>query len=938
MHAQSQDDRWPRIEALFWAALERPAAEREAFLDAACDGDAQLREEVISLLVADAAAAPPDRAGDPLAGVVDRMAAALPEALEQTTWIGRRVGPYRILDRLGQGGMGTVYLAERDDVDKRVALKVVRGLLGAPDLVPRFLRERRVLARLEHPSIARLLDAGRTEDDTPWLALEYVDGEPITDWCRRRSADPAARLRLVLAVCDAVAYAHANLVVHRDLKPSNVLVTADGQVKLLDFGIAKLLDTGVPDRPADGRPTTEAGMRLLSPEYAAPEQVTGGAISTATDVYALGVLLFELVAGDRPYRVPASTSLESLHAMLEADPPRPSAVARRVGRPAREVRAVEGDLDAICLRALAREPARRYRSVDELARDITRHLEGRPVQARLPTAGYRARKFVRRHWRGVTAVALLTLSIAGGLGAALWQARRASAALAESEAVASFLGTIFEAANPNETLGHDVPVRDLLDRGARRADALAAQPRVHARMLQVVARAYRGLGEPATARQLAERALAEQRRVLDRNDPEIATTLATLAEALDNVGDTRGAVARYRDALAIRRRALGADAPPTLEAQVRLTRLLALNGGGEEAETLAIDALAARQRALPVDPEALARAEETLGIVRWYGRGDLAGADSLLRASLAVREAAFGPDDPRVERSLVPLGSVLSQREQHAEAEAVARRALALRTRLYGPDNLAVYYQLSNVAYVLNNAGRWAEADSLLRLVVARYERAYTGPHPQIAVALNGISTSFYRRRQLDSAEYYLRRSTEMVTQLYGPDHPEVALAWHNLGSLQRAQGRLPEAEASLRRAWRGRAAVFGDSSPMALRTGAVYADVVAQRGRADEADALLRRILRQQLALGVDRYSVATMGFLSRSLAQRGRFAEAESLETVALADARRVLAPGHAQRRSAASLLADILTMAGHADSAARLRAAESAREGKVAIGASR
>jgi serine/threonine-protein kinase len=908
---------WARVEELFWAALNRPPEERSAFLDQACGGDEQLRREVTSLLSADVTGN-----ADPLRG---SAAEALAQSIQHDAgvWIGRTVGPYRVLRQLGQGGMGTVYLAERDDVAKQVALKVVRGALGAPDLVPRFLAERRVLARLEHPGIARLLDAGMTDDGTPWLALEYVDGEPITRWCAARELRVRDRLRLFGEVCEAVAYAHANLVVHRDLKPSNVLVDANGRVKLLDFGIAKLL--GEASQESD---TTGTGMRLLSPDYAAPEQLTGGRITTATDVHALGVLLFELVTGELPFRREGTGSLTALHAVVDTEPPRPSTVVRRRMDGERMGRVLAGDLDAICLRALAKEPERRYRTADDVRRDVARHLDGLPLEARLPTAGYRLGKFLRRHRVAAAAAAVLVASIVTGLGTALWQAQRAREAAAESEEVSRFLVTLFEASNPSETLGRNVLVRDLLDQGVRRIDELRAQPRVQARMLDVMARAHNGLREAADARVLAESSLATRRRLYGDIHPDVAASLFTLAEALDLLGERAKAADHHRQALDIRRRVLEPDAEATLDSKLRLARLLVEQGESAEGEQLAREVLEARQAARNPDPVAIAKAEQGLAQVFWRAGGKLAQAETLLVSAVSRMERAYGPDDPRVEQPLVPLGSVYSQQGRHEEAESTARRALALRIKQYGPEHLAVYYQLSNVAYAVGRAGRPVEAESLFRQVVAGYRREFPeSGHPQLAVALTGIGSRFFERGVLDSAEHYLRQARDMMLVLYGPRHPETAVLYHNLGSMAIARGRFDEAVESLRQAYTLRQELHGATSQITLRTGSSYGYAMAKGGQPEEGEALLREILRHQRAneSGTGPTAAYTVGYLVPLVMARQNYAEAESLALDALGYWRRTMPVTHSQRRAIVRLLTSIYEKTSQPQKAAALKAEE-------------
>jgi serine/threonine-protein kinase len=497
----------PRADDLFEAALEVAEAERGAWLERACGGDAALRHEVEELLAAHALSR----------GILDARAAASPSAPGL-----RRIGPYRVHRELGRGGTGVVYLAERDDGQFRrlVAIKLLRGSPDAEELRSRFLAERQILASLDHPNIAQLLDAGVTDGQLPYLVMEYVEGLPITTYCDRHRLDVKARLRLFQSVCAAVHHAHRNLVIHRDLKPSNILVTASGQVKLLDFGIAKLQNPVLGGVPLA---VTRTDVRVTTPEYASPEQVRGEPLSTASDIYALGVVLYELLTGSRPHGAPGGGSAGELAGLIDArEPVRPSmAVALRQGgaedgrggadgaltpaavaaardtTPERLSRALKGDLDAIVMMALRSEPSRRYGSADLLAEDVRRYLEGQPVLAHKGSRRYYARKYLERH-RAVAAVAALAaLSLASGAGLAVWQAgvarterdraelaraeteaapRQAEQALRHSEEVTAFLVGLFEAGDPAASAGDLVTARDLLGRGMARIEALSGSP------------------------------------------------------------------------------------------------------------------------------------------------------------------------------------------------------------------------------------------------------------------------------------------------------------------------------------------------------------------------------------------------------------------------------------------------------------------------------
>jgi tRNA A-37 threonylcarbamoyl transferase component Bud32 len=411
-------DRLQRIEALFDQALRVPKVEREAFLLHACAGDADVHREVIELLSF------ARRDGFSLSEAVAAAASALvgdPVTLQ----IGRRIGRFRLLGLLGQGGMGAVYVAQREDAEfrQRVAIKLMPHALGTPLAIARFRDERQILAALEHANIVRLLDGGSTEDGLPYLVMEHIAGATITQHAAARKLSLRARVGLVRDVCAALQYAHQNLVIHRDIKPSNILVDSDGVPKVLDFGIATLIAPG-PDFEREAR--TRTGSRLFTPAYASPEQVRGDPVSTATDVYSVGAVLYELVTGVAPHRASAGP-LESLRLICEVDPPRPSDVA-----PAERRRELSGDLDNIILKALHKEPARRYASMEQLSDDLGRFLEGRPVTARTATIGYRARKFAQRNKVAVIAASVVVATMIGGTGVSLWQARRADVEAAQA--------------------------------------------------------------------------------------------------------------------------------------------------------------------------------------------------------------------------------------------------------------------------------------------------------------------------------------------------------------------------------------------------------------------------------------------------------------------------------------------------------------------------
>ncbi len=632
-------ERWPDLEALLDHALDLPPDERAAFLEAVRADDPDLLEEVREVLRAG------DRARTLLqdSGLLLRWQHELPEVPDdEDDLAGTTVGRYRLLEEIGRGGMGTVYHTERADgaFEQTVALKLVRRGMNSVAVVRRFRHERQVLAGLDHPHVARLLDGGRSDDGRPYFVMELVRGEPITDWANRRRLGVAARLRLFGQICQAVAFAHRNLVVHRDLKPSNILITAEGHVKLLDFGIAKLLTPNVAEATL-----TQTGGLMLTPQYAAPEQLRGEAVTTATDVYALGVLLYELLAGQPPYRLATSSPAEWERVVGEVQPPRPSAAvtpeapATHGLPPDRLKRRLRGDLDTICLKALRKEPERRYASAEALGEDLGRHLAGLPVEARRDTAGYRMRKFMRRHRGAVAASAAVVVAFLSLVGFYTWQLAaerdRAQQEAATAEQVTAFLAGVFEGANPFEGGSEDVTALELLEQGVEQVDALDGEPAVQTELLSVLGNVYSDLGRYDEARSLLERGLAQRRALWGAEHERIATNLNDVANVLVNAGAYAEAEPLFREVLARRR---------------------ALHDGDHREVALSLNNLAAALE----DREAEAEAEP------------------LLREALAMWQRLLGEAHPGVAVSLNNLAGVLRKKGAYGEAEQLHREALAM--------------------------------------------------------------------------------------------------------------------------------------------------------------------------------------------------------------------------------------------------------------------
>ncbi len=690
-------ERWHDIKALLDEALEVPPAERDEFLAAMAGSDPELVQEVGALLALETQ----------LGSFIERPFVRLGGHGDAADRVGERLGPYRLAREIGHGGMGTVYLAERADeeYDQRVAVKVLKRGLDTDEVVRRFRTERQILAGLDHPNIARLLDGGTTGDGLPYLVMEHVDGRPIDVYCREEGLGLDERLALFLAVCSAVALAHRNLVVHRDLKPSNILVTADGVPKLLDFGIAKLLDP----QDAEGMMTV-AGWRFLTPEYASPEQVSGAPVTTATDVYSLGVVLYQILADRRPYEL-AERSVEGLAQVLSAgDPPRPSQVA-----PAPRAASLAGDLDNIVLMALRRDAERRYGTVEQLADDVRRHLDGLPVHAAPDTVRYRVGKFVRRHrWGVATAAAIVSLLLAfGAVSLVLMQQARAEER--RTQAVTEFLvEDVFGAADPNEGgLGPEASAVDLV-RYSRQSitDSLHGDPALRASMLFALGSVSLKLGDLEAAESMLQEALALRLTDLPSDDPKIGEVKNELAGVhLQRRAEIETAERLTREALAIQRRHFRPSSPEVLEIETNLAMILNRAGKTEEADAL--------NQKLIGDWRRIGNREELATVLNNHGstlhlRSDYAAAEPLLREAVALRREVYRRPNSRLATSLNNLGSTLDKLGRWEEAEALYTEALAINRELFPDGHAQMVNKLNSLATVKQKRGALGEAKALL--------------------------------------------------------------------------------------------------------------------------------------------------------------------------------------------------------------------------------
>ena len=829
----SPTDRFHRVDTIFDAAVDVPTSERTAFVDRECDGDEALRAAVLELVRAY------HSSDSPLESPAARLAAPLLDAAAAIAGpVPDHVGPFRVVREIGRGGMGRVFLGERADgqFEQRVAVKLIQH--GAPGVLRRFVEERRILALLEHPGIARLVDGGITDGGLPYFAMELVDGEPIDRYCEAHALTLDQRLALFAGVCEAVAYAHHHLIIHRDLKPSNILVTAGGQVKLLDFGIAKLLGA-----QQAGDDITRTGLSVMTPEFAAPEQIRGAPVSTATDVYSLGVLLYLLLAGERPYEVRGRSPAEVERIVCEDVPPRPSGKA-----PAEARRRLRGDLDLIVLTALQKQPERRYQSPAALAHDLRRFRQGRAILARPDSARYRLGKFVGRNRTGVAVATVVVLALAGAASRERVLRNQAEVEARKAKEVGDFLVSVFDVADPyasREPDGGSVTARELLDRGVRRIDSsLVAQPEVQAELRTVLGRVYTSLGLFDRAAPLLKRSLEQRTSLRGPLDPDVAATMDLLGVALVRQDKYDEAEPLLRRALEQRRRLLGDKDSATAESIDHLARL-------------------------------------------FEQRGQYDAAEPLYREALAIHGSVYGDSSVQVARSLNNLALLLHEKGAYEEAEPLFRRAVDIDLRQLGENHLSTAEAMQNLAMNFQLRRNLPESERYHRRALAAKRRVLGDAHPSVTISLNNLGVLLLRdHRRLDEAESLTREALALDRQIFGERHSYVAEGLRNLGIILRTRGEFAEAERLLRQALEMDRALFGEQHRSVATMSYHLAQVRYLVGDLDEAERLLHDALATHRKLLGDGH-VSTMAaayVLARVMTEAGDPREGEALARASL------------------------------------------------------
>jgi serine/threonine protein kinase/tetratricopeptide (TPR) repeat protein len=832
---------WERIKELFEAGLQCAAERRVEFLSNACAGDQSLRLEVESLLAAYEQS--DGLSVHPLTG--ELLEEGEPEKV---------IGPYRLKRKIGEGGMGQVWLAEQcEPISRLVALKLINGGIFDSALLRRFQAERQSLATMDHPAIAKVFDAGATAKGQPYFVMEYVPGEPITNYCDAGKLLVQRRLELFIRTCEGVQHAHQKAIIHRDLKPANILVVeVDGQPtpRIIDFGLAKVIE---PIANGANSPTRAEGF-VGTPGYMSPEQSGAGDIDTRTDVYSLGVVLYELLTGQLPFdasKWEQQPLYETLRQMQEQETVRPSlraaektqaaaiAAKQRSSDPKRLASQIAGDLDWITMKSLEKDRTRRYGTPSEMAGDVRRFLDHKPVDARPASVGYQIGKYVRRHRFGVSTTALLALLLLSFAVLQTVQSRRIARERDRVVRIAGFMTGMFKVSDPSEARGSQVTAREILDQASRNIETgLARDPEMQAQMMTVMGKIYDDLGLYPQAESLLRRATTIRRSILGTQKLETATSMLELAWTLGHEGRYAEAEGLENQVLDIRRRILGPQNPDTVTAMANLA--VVLNDEGHYAES-----------------------------------------EKLQRQALEIRRRVLGSDNLDVAVSMDNLATVLQMEARYPESERFYRDAIDFRRRILGADHPDTVTTMSNLANVLYREGRYSDAEKLILEVLEAQRRIFGPEHPLTLKTMNNLANVLDREHREAEAEKMCRETLDLQRRVLGSEHPETLMSMNNLTGILSKEGKFVEAEELGREVLDIRRRVLGPEHPLTLRAMSNLSDSLTKLGNWVEADKLLRQALNiQRRVLAPDHPDTALSTYnLACVLAHQGKEAEALSL-----------------------------------------------------------
>jgi serine/threonine protein kinase/tetratricopeptide (TPR) repeat protein len=903
---------WQAVTELYHAAREQQGENRRSFLSERCSGNDALRQEVEDLLRAD------DEARGFLGGDAVEQALRAIDDVEQRC-IGTIVGSYRILQQIGHGGMGAVYLAERtdDQFHKHVAVKLIKRGMDTDAVLRRFHDERKILAELDHPNIARLIDGGTTADGRPYFLMEYVDGRPIDRYCDECRLGVDDRLRLFLKVCAAVSYAHQHLVIHRDIKPSNILVMPDGSPKLLDFGIAKVMHA----EHGGDTVVTAAFMRPMTPEYTSPEQLQGAPSTTLSDVYSLGVLLFEMLVGHTPFEFPSRTPDDIVRVVTGSQAPKASEALARFGSQRlsatdadaianargttvdRLRRCLAGDLDTIASMALRTEPERRYQSVGHLAEDIGRHLSGLAILARKDQALYRATKFVRRHQAGVGAALLVSATLVFGFGATIWQAIRATRAERAAVVERDRAATAQTAATTerdralraeNAATGARVDAEQERNRAqdeSRRADSEAAVAKAVSEFLQndLLAQASSAVQAGAAARpdpNLTVRAALDRAaariggKFEDR--PEIEAAIRrTIGMTYSDLGQYAEAEQHLKRAVELQQRILGAGHSDTLATMSQLGMIYTSTGKNAEAEVLMSKVLLEQRRLFGDNDIRTVDAMNNLAIAA-SGLGRHTEAERIYLRMLAIERRANGEEHAETLAVMNNLAVEYINEGRYAQAEEICKQTLDLKRRVLGEEHPSTLRTSNQLGIVYRNEGKYAEAESVLSSTLEARRRVMGMDHPDTLSNLSSLALVYQAEAKYAQAEPLIVQVIESRRRSLGEQHPLVIASMNNLADLNHRAGKLKDAETRFAEVLELRRRVLGPDHPNTLSVVTSLAAVKFDERDYAEAEGLLRQAMSGYERGSTDSWQrYYAQSLLGATLARRDRVINAEPLLT---------------------------------------------------------
>ncbi|MGA3092127.1 MAG: tetratricopeptide repeat protein [Terriglobales bacterium] len=897
---------WKQVKALFESALDLAPPQRETYLRQNCPDDA-MRREVENLL------GDYEKAGNFLSTPAMNFQVAIPrEAPEDSATfasasegegtstaavrLGQALGNYRILSRLGEGGMGQVWLAEQTaPLQRQVALKLIRVGMYDDSVLQRFESERQSLASMNHPSIAKVFDAGTTPDGQPYFAMEYVPGLPITEYCDQNRLTIRERLELFIQVCEGVQHAHLKAIMHRDLKPANILVVeVDGKAtpRIIDFGLAKAAQA-----TRDGL-LTQVGSFLGTPGYMSPEQANLDVqdIDTRTDVYSLGVVLYELLTGFLPSdtKEGGEALAEMMRRIREDDPPPPSTKIRadresstakaeeRGTDPKQLVSLLRGDLDWITMKALERERARRYATPSELTSDIGRYLRHEPVTARPASAGYKLRKYVRRHRLAVSAAVAMALLVAGFAVVQAIQLGRTTRERDRANRITNFMVDMFKVSDPSAALGNKITVREVLDKASNEIEkGLSNDVEVQSQLMSTMAQTYVNLGLFSRAHELAEHALENRKRAFGPRDRRTLESMTQLGWILDREGRDADAERLIRQTVDLQRSVLGPEDVLTLETADNLGMVLERQGHFAEEEKLEREIIATRTRKLGPEHQQTLRSMVNLGIAI-HGQDHIAEAEKQFREVLEIERRVLPPGHPSTLVCMHDLANMIQEQGRYQEAEALYRETLQMEERVLGSEHPETFSTMTTLANTIGyGENRSSEAEPLYRKAFENSLRVLGPEHRYTTAAEEGLANALSSQGHYAEAEKLLRELLAIRLRLLGADHADTLLSQYNLGDVLFHEERYAEADKLLRDTWKSQIRMLGDDSPDTLASKAVLARIVTKEGNPREGETLARQAFEAQLRVLGPQHgdTLNSLQILGTALVYDHRYDEAKKL-----------------------------------------------------------